>query len=114
MLKKGRPQTRKVLANNLRRLMVDRNWTQAELAERAGIAQKTVSQVINEASAASIETAEALAKAFGLEAWQMLMPPVSTELEKAQEMATLIKQMRNSNDSDREVIVNLVERMTRK
>lgn len=114
MVRKGRPRTRETLAANMRRLMADRDWKQAELAERAGIAQKTVSQILTGSSAATIETVDAIARAFGIEVWQLLMPPASTELEKAQELARLVQQVRGSTDTDRDVIINLVDRMTRK
>lgn len=68
--------TQLVLAANLKRLMADHPdlGTQAALSKRCRIAQSTVARILSANQAAQIDSLEALAKAFRLEPWQLLVP----------------------------------------
>jgi putative transcriptional regulator len=54
------------LGNRLRDLRSERNWTQAELAERVGVSRKTINTVENQIFVPSALLAIKLAQAFGL------------------------------------------------
>lgn len=45
-----------------------------KVAARAGLDQKTVWRMVNEANSANIRTVSRVAEAFGLAAWQILVP----------------------------------------
>lgn len=53
------------LANRLRERRDERNWTQAELAERVGVSRKTINTVENQVFVPSTVLALKLARAFG-------------------------------------------------
>lgn len=84
---------RKILALNLKALLADRHGpsSEMELARRSKVAQATIGRIKREEVAASIETLAAIATAYGLEPWQLLIagmdpsnPPVIQPLSKAE------------------------------
>lgn len=82
-----------ILAENTKRFMEARKWTQRELAKRAGISQRGVSYVLNYRDDgdrhATLETVECLAGAFGLRTDQLLIEGVSTTVP--QNLLSLVK-----------------------
>lgn len=73
---------KKLLAANVRKLMNERGWTQEDLAKKSGVAQRTISSIINTGNT-SIGKVTQIAGAFGLEAWVLLAPhPVDTSTGK--------------------------------
>ncbi|HEY1076499.1 MAG TPA: helix-turn-helix transcriptional regulator [Fontimonas sp.] len=62
-----RPQLRNVLAANVRRERLKRDWSQEALGGKAGVTQTYISQLESAHYAASVDVVEALAKAFGLD-----------------------------------------------
>ena len=67
-----RPDPRKVLSDNLRRLIGDRS--QSEWAAAHGIDKKPIQRALAGQHAATIDTIEAIAKAAGILPWQLLVP----------------------------------------
>lgn len=67
-----------VLAQNLDRLMESRGWGLVETATRSGVSKSAISNIRNYRDRGdkhpTTETVEALAKAFGLQAWQLMCP----------------------------------------
>jgi transcriptional regulator with XRE-family HTH domain len=53
--------------------MGQRGWSQQELAKRSGISQRQISNLLSGTQSASLDTAEAIAQAFDLETWHMLI-----------------------------------------
>lgn len=64
------------LAVNVKKLMKESTQydTQAKLAVAVGVDQATISRIINGKYPTSIDHVEAVAKVFGLTAWQLLVP----------------------------------------
>jgi transcriptional regulator with XRE-family HTH domain len=54
--------------------MVDRNWSQSDLARQAGLGRDSISQYMVERSLPSPENAERLARAFGFKEVRDLYP----------------------------------------
>lgn len=86
-----RSSTRDTLAGNLKTLMALRSWTQVQLAEKSGVSQTMISSVLNARSGCSVETADALAHAFGLTGWNLLMPGLSEDLLKSKAVQKLLE-----------------------
>lgn len=99
MVSKADFAPRNVLRRNLKALMDkakkdgDRELgSQIRLGKRAGVAQATIGRILSsEGENASIETVSSLARAFGLESWQLLVagldptnPPVLQPVSKAE------------------------------
>lgn len=86
-----RPSTRDTLATNLRTLMTIRGWNQVELAEKSGVSQTMISSIRRAESGCSVETADALAHAFGLTGWHLLMPGLTEDLLKSKAVQKLLE-----------------------
>lgn len=68
---------RVVLAINLRALMASGRGPRSQngLREKAGVAQATIGRILSaRGENARIETVERLARAYGLEGWQLMIP----------------------------------------
>lgn len=73
---KRRFTPRAVLQQNLRALMKTKDGphTQGELFRKSGVAQATIGRILaGDGENARIETVDRLAKAYGLEAWQLMV-----------------------------------------
>lgn len=66
----------RVLAENLTRLRQANPLlsTQLALAAKAGVAEGTIHRMSKGTNAATIENVQAVARAFGLQGWQLLVP----------------------------------------
>lgn len=69
-----------LLADNLKRLMADSRdlKTIKQLSAASGVSTGTIDRLRNAQVAAGIDSLRLLASAFGLEAWQMLVPNLDT------------------------------------
>jgi transcriptional regulator with XRE-family HTH domain len=105
-----RPHTRETLARNLRALMDMREWTQTEMARRSGVSQRMVSHVLSRSTGCSIETADALAKPFGLTGWHLLIPDLPDELLRSPSLQSLVDAFVHASDSGRAMISMVAER----
>jgi transcriptional regulator with XRE-family HTH domain len=75
----------KTLAENLRGLMTSsegRYDSQAKVAAKAGIDQKTVGRMLLSSNSPTLAAVQAVARVFGVEAWQMLAPDLGAGLYK--------------------------------
>jgi len=66
------PNTRKTLAENMRRIIGERS--QSSWADERGIDKKIIQRAISARHATTIDTLDALASATGLRPWQLLVP----------------------------------------
>jgi len=82
-----------VLAQNLKALMQSKAGpkSQLALAKKSGVGQATIGRILREETAASIDTVEEIAAAYGLQAWQLMVagmdptnPPVLVPISKAE------------------------------
>jgi transcriptional regulator with XRE-family HTH domain len=80
-------------ADNLRRLMEREQLSQAALAQRSGVAQRTLSTWLDTADPASInpraQMVEKVAAAFRVPAWMLFMPTMPTDPAAIAEWAAL-------------------------
>lgn len=80
-------KTRKIVAHNIKRLRISKNWNQTELGKRAGVGQTTVSSIENpDGKSPTLEILAALAKAFDVPEWTLL---VDGSCLDAQQLRTL-------------------------
>lgn len=79
---RGRPRqpltgvtgVRLVLARNVRSLLTHRNVAESAVAKSWGLPQTMLNRVTNGRTDTRIESIDEVAKAFGLQAWQLLVP----------------------------------------
>lgn len=63
-----------LLQNNLRRLRTARNWSQSVLAEKAGLSVGAIKMFETGKRWPRSDNLDAIANAFGVEAWELLKP----------------------------------------
>ena len=68
-------QARLLFAENIRREMDVRGWSQSELSRRSGVPQPRISQILAAHRDCQLSTIDRLADAFGLTASALLAPP---------------------------------------
>lgn len=87
----------RALAHNLRRLLAlgaDFNLptSQAELSRRSGIAQTSISNWLDPARgiAPSLDKLQPIARVYGIEVWQLLVPDLPDQLLASDHLARLV------------------------
>lgn len=72
MVKPQKQTLREVLATNVRNERQLRKWTQEVLADKANMSMRQISQIESAIPATSIDTIEKIAKAFNVDAYELL------------------------------------------
>lgn len=105
-------RARQAIARNLQTLMADREWSQAQVAARAGCAQKSISNLLkpDRYGDVKLELVESVARAFGLELWHMLLPDLPPHLLKDRAIPSLIGAFAAVDDGAREHILSTARR----
>lgn len=101
---------RQTLARNLRFLMKREQLSEEALEKRSGVAQKTINNILNEASAATLDTLDKIAGAFGLTAWHLIMPNLPDELISSPSMEKLYRSYVSASKEGRALIEHVAER----
>lgn len=85
---------------------------QSELSRRSGVSQKSISNILNPETAQvpSIETAEKLAKPFGLEGWHLIMPNLPEDLISSPSIEKLFTSYISSSEEGRKMIDAVAQR----
>lgn len=76
-------KSKRILAQRIKELRKSKDLNQRELAKRAGVSQKTISNLENlEAfrEAPKLDIVEKVASALGVELWQLFVPPSTGKL----------------------------------
>lgn len=101
------------LAGNVRRLILDLGWSQVELARRAGLAQKTVNDLLNYGRTAkktpTLATIEAISAAFDISPWHLQIPDLPLDLLKGRRVDKLVENFRDASDMGRENVLRIAE-----
>lgn len=98
------------LATNTRFLMQRKGWNQEQLAKKAGVAQKTVSNVLNGIYDTKVETAEAIGRAFGLTGWHMISPYLIRDMEGGGSITKLVDNYMLASDEGQQLVMQIAER----
>lgn len=85
---------RKTVAQNLKALLGHRKWTQLQLEAKSGVSQSHISNILRGENDASTAKLEAIAGAFGIPAWLLLVPELPIEVLDSPELPQLIDRYR--------------------
>ena len=102
--------TKQVVIENIRRLMSHNEDTTYSLAERSGVPQSTVVNMLSGKHKISIETTEQIAQAYGLEGWHLLMRNLSDDLLHSSRLAKLCERYLAASSEGRAYIDSVAER----
>ena len=84
-------KTRRAVAANVKLLMEAAGWNQTQLAEKSGVAQRTISNLLRpETGSSTIETVAAVAAALGTEAWVLMLDDITPELARSPALRILV------------------------
>jgi transcriptional regulator with XRE-family HTH domain len=102
--------TTEAVAKNLRRLMDVNGLTQVQVAKRAGVSQRHISNVLNAVSEPGIEKINKIARVFGLHGWQLQMPNLPEDMLVGGVVTRVIDALTQASPEGREMIGRLAER----
>lgn len=85
-------ETRRALSSNVSVLMLSKGWKQPQLAQHAGIAQTSVSNIVRPDSGKSptLSSIQAVAVAFRVPPWMLLIPDIPPTLLKSRDLQKLV------------------------
>lgn len=66
-------KTREIIAANLRKLMDKNRHSEGDVHRKTGLSQSTIGRTLKGETATTVDTLDALAKAYGLLSWQMMI-----------------------------------------
>lgn len=104
------PLTRETFVKNLKLLMERRGYSQHELSRRSGVAQRTIGKILKGETTPSVETADKLSRAFGLNLWHLIVPNLPDELIDNPSIEKLFNSWMVADDDGREYIERTAER----
>lgn len=107
---KKRPITAHTFTKNLKFLMSMHDISQSALAKKSGISQKAISNMARGEQTPTVETADKIAAAFGLEGWHMIMPNLPEDLINNKQLERLFHDFVLASQNGRDLIVRLAER----
>lgn len=109
---KARARTTESLARNLRYLMDKKGWSYAQLSEKTAgeVSAKTIGNMLNQVGSPRIDNVDAVARAFGLTGWHLIMPDLLTDLENGTSIARLVEAYVHSSADGRRHIERVADR----
>ena len=91
-------------------LMSETNINTAALSKMSGVSKRMIDYILTEERRASIEIAEQLAGAFGLNAWHLIIPGLKYDVAKPGILDKLIENYASCPPVSREYINQVAER----
>jgi transcriptional regulator with XRE-family HTH domain len=107
---KGTPELRKTVAANLRALMDRRQWSQMDLSGKSKVSQRHISNMLNSKTSASFETLNAVAAAFGVPGWLLMIEGLHTDLLDSQKIPLLVASYCAAGPDGQALVERLAER----
>lgn len=103
---------RTALAKNLKALMDHHGYTQTKLAEKSGVSQRNISNVLNAdcESSPTLETIDKLARAFHLTSWHLLLPGLQIDLLTNSRLEKVVENFTNATHEGRDMISRVSDR----
>lgn len=66
-------KSKEIIATNLKKLMLKNGHSEGYLHTKTGLSQSTIGRTLKGETATTVDTLDALAKAYGLLSWQMMI-----------------------------------------
>ena len=104
-------ETTKKLAINLKILMDHRGDNQTDLAKRAGVSQKTISNMLNpeDDKSPNLKKVSLVARAYGLQTWHLLYPDAPIDILINTDIEKLVSNYINTDQNSRKAISQVAE-----
>ena len=105
------------IADNVRRFMQARGDSQAALAQRAGVSQRAIGDLMTYGRGhfknPTVRTVDAIAAAYSVAPWALLLPNFPSDPAVLQSVSTLLGNYLDLETGDRETVDRLVSAMGR-
>lgn len=98
-----------ILAANLRWLMARDKLSEADVAKKGGIDKKTVNNMLNGRFASQTDKVEAVARAFGMQTWELFVDGMGQGLAKDDKLGSLIEAYAKTDDYGRDSMLKVAE-----
>lgn len=105
-----RTDAQRFFAANLRRLVDDHGDTHRSLGKRAKVSPRQVGYILTLHSVPTIETADALAGAYGLEGWQLQIADLPLAVLKSPALGAVLRAFLTTDDAGRDLLGRLAAR----
>jgi len=99
-----------VLAENLDLLMKNKGWSNRTLASKCDISDRMIGMILKESSSVTIEKLNIVAKPFGLEGWQLLIPGLKLDQIEPRKLTKLVTNYTATNSEGRKYIDRVAEK----
>jgi transcriptional regulator with XRE-family HTH domain len=111
-----KPRAESVIAENLRALLERDGLNATTLSKRMGgkPSQKTINNILNERNSPSVETVEALAAYFHLEAWELMVPWLGGSVKSAGKVSGLVRKYLAMGEEGKSFIEHAADRELKK
>lgn len=76
----------------------------------SGVSQRQISNILSQSTSCSVETADALAKAFKLHGWHLLLPTLPADLERSASLQRLVEAYMHSGAATRDYLDSIADR----
>lgn len=103
-------ELRRTVAANLRALLERRDWSQMDLQTKSKVSQRHISNMLNCKTSASFETLNAVAAAFGIPGWLLMIDRLPADLLDSQRVPSLVGYYRDAGPDGRVLLDRLAER----
>lgn len=107
-------KTQQTLIDNLKMLMKLRGWNPRELSEASGVSPRMVAYILTGDRIPSIEIADELARAFGLDGWLLIHPSLPRDIKQSARLRAIIEKWSDMSDADRDLVEQIIIRTTLK
>ena len=105
---KRRP--RQTLIRNLRYLMDKYDYSGNAIAKKAGVSEKTVSNMLNDRHNVTLDSVQKVAEVFGLDSWHLILPNLPVDLIDTGVGDRLLNNYSNSSQEGRNLIELISDR----
>lgn len=98
------PTISETFARNLHRLQKMEDWSDAEVGRRSGVSGRMIGMYKALDAAPSIDKANDIAKAFGYEGWELLMPEFDPDVVKPRTFDKLVRTYLRADEDARKIM----------
>jgi len=102
-----------VIALTVKKLREFRHLTQVQLAEKSGVSQTMISAIERCTTSPGADTLQAIAKALGVEVWQLQIEGIDKDLLYSETLPQLVYIYRDLAPPDRQALDAIAKRLAR-
>lgn len=101
------------VVTNIQELKRARGWSNRDLARQSKVSDRMIGKILNNESEPTTATLDKIAKAFGIESWQLLVPGIRAELFGDDHFGRVFHAYIETDDEGRRVMESQAEYIAR-